>query len=160
MASPRREAIATSQFREQGIVGGSSAPENQRSGQINPGAVLTLLAALVIPIYALSRYVGTVDGRILFGVPVVLSVASYLAYRTDKRRAQAGRWRTSEATLHMLEMMGGWPGAFLAQRRYRHKISKVSYQLSFWTIVVVHQVVACDSIIGWKLAGRVLEAIK
>jgi len=41
--------------------------------------------------------------------------------------------------LHLLELLGGWPGAFLAQRRLRHKCSKRRYQFVFWLIVLAYQ---------------------
>jgi uncharacterized membrane protein YsdA (DUF1294 family) len=50
-----------------------------------------------------------------------------------------------------LELAGGWPGAFLAQRRLRHKCSKVSYQITFWLIVSLHIYVATDYLLGWRL---------
>ncbi|MFP5341147.1 MAG: DUF1294 domain-containing protein, partial [Gammaproteobacteria bacterium] len=37
------------------------------------------------------------------------------------------------------ELAGGWPGALVAQQVFRHKTRKLSYQLTFWLIVVLHQ---------------------
>ena len=50
--------------------------------------------------------------------------------------------------LNGFELMGGWPGSYLAQRFLRHKISKKSYQVIFWLIVVIHQLFALDLIFG------------
>jgi len=50
----------------------------------------------------------------------------------------------------LLEFLGGWPAAFLAQRVLRHKIRKISYQMIFWLIVVFHQWLAFDSFLGWR----------
>lgn len=44
-------------------------------------------------------------------------------YRHDKRRAFAGQWRVPEATLHLAEFAGGWPGAFLAQRMHKFEVA-------------------------------------
>jgi hypothetical protein len=52
----------------------------------------------------------------------------------------------------MTELLGGWPGAFLAQRRLRHKCSKVSYQFVFWLIVLAYQFAAFDSIQNWRFS--------
>jgi uncharacterized membrane protein YsdA (DUF1294 family) len=134
--------------------------EGRRAFPVSAGAILGLAAALALPVLALVRQVGEVDWRWLFGVPFALSVITGLAYRADKLRAQRGQWRISEATLHLLELLGGWPGAFLAQRRWRHKSAKVSYQVTFWTIVVVHQLVAADALTGWTFARRVLGAFR
>ena len=43
---------------------------------------------------------------------------------------------------------GGWPGAFLAQRRFRHKTRKLPYQFVFIVIVLLYQLVAVDEILG------------
>ena len=48
--------------------------------------------------------------------------------------------------MHGVELLGGWPGALLAQQMFRHKTRKLSYQLSFWLIVAVHQVVWIDAL--------------
>ena len=87
----------------------------------------------------------------------MLSLLTFFAYRSDKRRSEAGQWRIPESTLHIAELVGGWPGAFLAQRTFRHKTSKVSYQVVFWIIVVVYQLVALDSLLGWRFAKDVLH---
>lgn len=114
-----------------------------------------LLLLLVVPALALSRLTPAMDGRVLAGVPVAMSLFTFLSYRSDKRRAEAGEWRIPEATLHLAELAGGWPGAFLAQRSYRHKTAKLSFQVVFWLIVLLHQFVALDFLLGWKLAKGV-----
>ncbi len=68
----------------------------------------------------------------------VLSLVTFVAYTLDKRAARRGRPRTPEVTLHLLELLGGWPGAFVAQRLIRHKNAKISYQIVFWLIVAGH----------------------
>ncbi|MEM7577620.1 MAG: DUF1294 domain-containing protein [Planctomycetota bacterium] len=45
----------------------------------------------------------------------------------DKRQARRDRWRVPEATLHLWEILGGWPGSLWARRRLRHKTAKRSY---------------------------------
>ena len=80
-------------------------------------------------------------GRLPFFVPLAYGVASLLAfgaYGQDKWAARTGRWRTSEDTLHLLSFLGGWPGALLAQRVFRHKSSKRSFQGRFWRTVVMN----------------------
>ena len=63
----------------------------------------------------------------------------------------------SEAQLHLLELLGGWPGALLAQRRLRHKCSKRSYQIVFWLIVLAYQFAAMDSLQNWQLSRAALS---
>ena len=109
----------------------------RRGGAVTVPAYVMLCLLLVIPAWALSRLAPRIDWRVLVGAPVALSMFTFLAYRSDKRRAEAGEWRISESTLHIAELVGGWPGAFLAQRKFRHKISKTSYQFAFWTVVLL-----------------------
>lgn len=71
-------------------------------------------------------------------VYVVVSVVTFILYAIDKRRAIDSRRRIRESTLHLAELLGGFPGAFVAQRTLRHKNRKLSYQGTFWLIVVVH----------------------
>ncbi|OYV04943.1 MAG: hypothetical protein CFE26_14190 [Verrucomicrobiales bacterium VVV1] len=86
----------------------------------------------------------------------ILSVITYRMYAHDKKLAQSEVWRVSEATLHLAELCGGWPGAFLAQRRLRHKCSKRTYQFVFWLIVLSYQIVAVDVFFDY---GYTLKAI-
>ena len=123
-------------------------------------AVIGLSFLLVVPAYALSRFAASVDWRLLTGAPLALSLFTFVAYRSDKRRAEAGEWRIPESTLHLAEFVGGWPGAFLAQRTFRHKTSKTSYQVEFWIIILLHQIVALDSLAGWRFTKDVLQLIK
>lgn len=78
--------------------------------------------------------------RALFviGIYLLMSTFAFALYGADKRRAGGGAWRISEATLHAIELLGGWPGALAAQRVFRHKWRKTSYMAVFWTIVAAH----------------------
>ena len=68
----------------------------------------------------------------------VMSVVCFTAYGLDKRRAANGSRRVPENTLHMLALLGGWPGALLGQRQFRHKTQKMSFLIVFWLVVVLH----------------------
>ena len=86
---------------------------------------------------------------------LVVSCGTYIFYKHDKRSAQTGEWRTPESVLHAAEFAGGWPAAFIAQQLFRHKCSKVTYQVSFWMIVLFHQFLAAEYLSGWKTSRRV-----
>lgn len=89
----------------------------------------------------------------------VVSFLSFTSYQEDKNRARiADRIkvrRISEATLHFFDIIGGWPGGFLAQRQFRHKTAKASYQFFFRGIVFLYQAFSLDFLLGWP-AGRFL----
>ncbi len=65
-------------------------------------------------------------------------VVSFYQYGFDKRNAAKGQWRIPERSLHRQEMLGGWLGAFWAQKVFRHKTQKESYRSDFWLIGVFH----------------------
>ena len=75
---------------------------------------------------------------------VLVSALTYYFYWDDKRRAQRNEWRITEANLHFWSLAGGWPGAFIAQKQFRHKTKKLSFQLVFWFIVIAHQLLWFD----------------
>ena len=111
-------------------------------------SLLVLAGLLALPVYAV-RLLGP-SFHWLGVYAVVISAITYWAYAVDNRRAEQGFWRVREANLHLLEILGGWPGAFLAQRWLRHKCSKGSYQFVFWLIVLVYQFAAYDSFHNWR----------
>ncbi len=65
-----------------------------------------------------------------------INLVTIIAYGSDKRAAKKGNWRVPEITLHTLELLGGWIGAFIAQKIFRHKTRKKSYQTMFWLMLV------------------------
>ena len=141
-------------------------------GRITLAAMAILAGLLVLPGIAICR--GAVDWRWACGYAAVISLVSYCRYATDKRRARENRQReldvagddyyrarrVSEAGLHLTEVLGGWPGAFVAQRRLRHKVSKRSYQAVFWIIVVAWQFAAFESLQQWKYSRAAWEHVR
>ncbi len=87
----------------------------------------------------------------LLGLYVLASVAAYFMYGIDKFAAERGRWRTSEASLHLVALLGGWPGALVAQHVFRHKTVKRSFRAVFWLTVVANIVLLVWFSIGWPL---------
>jgi len=120
-----------------------------------------LLLLLIAPVLALLKLEPWVDWRILIGAPIAMSLFAFFAYRSDKRRAEAGGGRIPEMTLHLSALLGGWPGAFLGQRVFRHKVSKFSFQLTFWALVLLHECVALDYLLNWQISHdfyRIIQA--
>jgi uncharacterized membrane protein YsdA (DUF1294 family) len=69
----------------------------------------------------------------LIGAYPLLSVVALVLYGRDKSAAKSGgvRRRTPESTLHVIALLGGWPGALLAQRMFRHKTRKEPFRTVF-----------------------------
>ena len=72
---------------------------------------------------------------------LLINVVTVLAYGADKNAAKKGNWRIPEAQLHLLEFLGGSPGAFLAQRVFHHKTKKKSFQISFLFVLALQIVI-------------------
>lgn len=91
---------------------------------------------------------------------VLASLVTFYLYWHDKRQARGNAWRTPERVLHAAEFCGGWPGALLAQQLLRHKTRKLSYQVKFWAIVVVHQLFWVDHLLfGGRWMGKALQPL-
>lgn len=120
-----------------------------RSGaSLLPSAnTVSLVAALL---FVVAVAITVLAGRLPFPVLLLYLGASgvtFLVYAVDKAAARHDRWRTRESTLHLLGLVGGWPGALMAQRLLRHKSAKESFQAAFWVTVVVNIVA-----VGWLAA--------
>jgi len=57
---------------------------------------------------------------------------------TLRRFSVWNQWRTGEGTLILLGVLGGWPGAIVAQQLFHHKTKKRSFQIAFWLTVLLH----------------------
>lgn len=101
------------------------------AGLIDPEVVMTMMTAVFI---ACVWY-------------FAMSAATYVVYVADKRRAKTDRRRVPEATLHFLELAGGFAGALLAMKIVRHKNRKIGFVLVTCAIAVLHVVVWVG--VGW-----------
>jgi len=72
----------------------------------------------------------------------IMSLVAFVAYGIDKQSAQTGKRRIPERSLHLLALLGGWPGALAGQRVFRHKTRKVSFRVAFWLVVALHLALA------------------
>jgi uncharacterized membrane protein YsdA (DUF1294 family) len=129
-----------------------------RSG-LRPGHGVFLVVLLVAPGLALYHLRDVIAPVLAVMIICGVSAAAFVGQWIDKRKAASGEWRTPEATLHLFELLGGWPGAFLAQRSFRHKTAKLSYQIIFWLIIFGYECVAIDYLLGWKLAHAVRQQL-
>ncbi|MGH7202171.1 MAG: DUF1294 domain-containing protein [Planctomycetaceae bacterium] len=72
---------------------------------------------------------------------VLCSAVAFVLYGLDKRQAESDSRRISEGTLHLIALLGGWPGAFFGQQVFRHKTQKLSFLVKYWLIVALHLII-------------------
>lgn len=108
--------------------------ETRRPTRQVPRVFIGVLALAAVILGALF---GLVPAVIPIGY-VSLSFLSYFMYFWDKAAAGRNGQRTPESSLHLVDCLGGWPGALIAQQQFRHKTVKTSFQAVFWFTVVVN----------------------
>ena len=96
-------------------------------------AAATLFFALLVGLRVMGELPVT-----LLAAYALLSGLAFLTYGSDKSAARQGNWRTPESTLHTIALLGGWPGALVARRVFRHKTSKQPFVTIFWCTVVAN----------------------
>jgi uncharacterized membrane protein YsdA (DUF1294 family)/cold shock CspA family protein len=125
------------------------AKETTKSGVSNKFSSFgTIFAILFALLFALSASLGQLPFTII-GLYVTASIITFFAYFIDKSAAQNNRWRTKESTLHLFGLIGGWPGALLAQKTLRHKSKKQGFQTVFWVTVFTN----CFTL-GWLVVTK------
>lgn len=102
-------------------------------------AAMVILAAYYVETHYFRASVFGTKTLLLFLVfhAISVNITTFFAYFVDKRAAIRHAWRVPENTLHILEFLGGWLGALLAQKIFHHKTSKKSFQRIFWLMIVL-----------------------
>ncbi|MGB1237481.1 MAG: DUF1294 domain-containing protein [Pseudomonadales bacterium] len=92
------------------------------------------LALLVVGLFFTLLYLLAAAGKLPLAVVALYLLASFISfvlYALDKARAQRDAWRISERTLQLWSVLGGWPGALVAQSVLRHKTRKTGFIVVF-----------------------------
>lgn len=126
----------------------NGAGRRTMAGAGGPSRFPLLVVALFFAFFGVSTAAGRLP-LVLLGFYAFVSLIAFAAYALDKSAARSGRWRTAESTLHLLSLVGGWPGALVAQNRLRHKSRKASFLVAFWATVMLN----CG-FLGWLLTAR------
>lgn len=96
--------------------------------------ILSILFLMSLPIAVVTELI---PQNIAFSY-FVASTVTFITYAFDKSKAKRGAWRTPESTLHLLALIGGWPGAAVAQQTLRHKSQKRAFRITFWLTVIIN----------------------
>lgn len=112
------------------------------------------IAVVFFAVLAAGWLLGKVPPVVLLAY-AALSIVAFAMYGMDKSAARNNRWRTPESNLHIVALLGGWPGALLAQDVFHHKSKKTEFQSVFWTTVGLN----CMALI-WLLASRKTNTVQ
>ncbi len=128
---------------------GMAAPSQPaRRSSANPYMLYTIVAVAIVAVIGGALF-------LLFGwywlldYLIAINIAAFALYGYDKNAAQNKRLRVPERVLHGVELFGGTPGAFIAQRVFHHKTRKVSYRIVFWLIFAIQ----AAAVIWWFWRG-------
>lgn len=89
---------------------------------------------------------------------IMLSLVTFLIYGWDKAAAKKNHWRTPENNLHFLSLIGGWPGALIAQNFFRHKSKKQPFRIIFWLTVIINISIFIGLMVNYDLLMKYIAA--
>ena len=69
---------------------------------------------------------------------LLMSLITFVVYALDKRASGRGLRRTPERTLHLLDLLCGWPGGLAGVYLLRHKSAKLRFKVILWATVIAH----------------------
>ncbi|CAM4165225.1 DUF1294 domain-containing protein [Flavobacterium antarcticum] len=76
-----------------------------------------------------------------FFILLAINVFAFLLMGYDKKLAQTNQRRISEKALLTSAILGGSVGSGIGMLYFRHKTSKNSYLVKFWSIVIIQIIV-------------------
>ena len=92
--------------------------------------LISLFSILAIFAYA-SQHL-----QILISYLIAINTTTFVLYGYDKLISSGEKLRIPELNLQALALFGGSPAALMAQKFFRHKTIKGSFQIVYWIIVV------------------------
>jgi uncharacterized membrane protein YsdA (DUF1294 family)/cold shock CspA family protein len=113
-----------------------AAPESSSINPVERSVRYLVIIAFAILVGSIWQ-VQPIPPAILY-VYIISCALCFAGYGFDKQAALSGKWRISETVLILLGLVGGWPGAILAQEVFRHKTRKRSFRAIFWMSVSIN----------------------
>jgi uncharacterized membrane protein YsdA (DUF1294 family) len=105
------------------------------SGKNSPYTIYGITALILIILFLiLFSYIGL---SIIISYLISINLVIFLYYGFDKLIAGSESVRVPELLLHSLALAGGSPAGLLAQKLFRHKTIKTSFQIIYWLIVIL-----------------------
>jgi uncharacterized membrane protein YsdA (DUF1294 family)/cold shock CspA family protein len=109
------------------------------SKQKSPYFIFGLISAILIAVTGGFLYFKQ-QIHPLIAYLIAINLTTFLLYGYDKWISSGEALRVPEYNLHALALLGGSPAGLLAQKFFRHKTIKGSFQLIYWFIVVLQMV--------------------
>ncbi len=88
--------------------------------------------------FIIERTLGGFLPHIAAFIFVGANLIVFLYYYQDKVSAIRKNWRTPESTLHFMSLIGGWSGAYIAQKMFRHKHKKTSFMMVYKLTILIN----------------------
>lgn len=108
--------------------------QNKTEQPLQPLQIASIAYIIALAILTL---VGWLAGFVLLLVSIV-NIITYWVYMQDKQAAQRQARRVPENTLHLLAVLGGWPAAYLAQEKLRHKTQKQPFRKIYFCTIALN----------------------
>ncbi len=92
-------------------------------------------------IFAAFVFERTINGFLPHLFPLIFigaNLIAFLYYYVDKTAAIKQQWRTQESTLHFISLIGGWGGAYIAQKMFHHKNKKASFLFTYKLTILIN----------------------
>jgi uncharacterized membrane protein YsdA (DUF1294 family) len=103
-----------------------------RFGVIAAGFAL-LLVFILVAVAHMHWYIAWIIGW---------SIVTFFFYGFDKRRSKGSDERVPEMVLHVLSLIGGFPGGWAGRAYYRHKTLHASFLITLIISTVLHLCIA------------------
>lgn len=151
MRDGRTKAVAVRPARMLGIgrPGGARLP-------VRIGTLSYLAIAAFLPVYIVAAVAWALPWWV-HALYAATSAGCFVAYALDKSAARHGSWRLGERSLLLLGLVGGWPGAIVAQQLFRHKTRKRDFVVEFWASVALN--VIAFVVLSSPWTGRLLRLL-
>ncbi|NNH38188.1 DUF1294 domain-containing protein [Acinetobacter terrae] len=107
---------------------------NVQQQKLKPMQIACVGYILALAVFTL---LGLLSGMVLLFISII-NALTYWLYAQDKEAALLGNRRVPEQTLHILSFLGGWPTAWLAQEKMRHKTQKQPFRKIYFCTIALN----------------------
>lgn len=107
---------------------------NGKQQKLKPMQIACIAYILALAVFTI---LGMLSGMVLLFISIT-NALTYWLYAQDKEAALLGNRRIPEQTLHILSFLGGWPTAWLAQERLRHKTQKQPFRKIYFCTIALN----------------------